>query len=265
MQSICDHLVNEVNSGRRDFLRRIKFVYVERDPNFIEQTESTLTEKASSAKLSITDTSITTSFSGSTNKVTNDDDGSVSSVYIDDEPASPLSSLQRRINNGTGSDPLSLQLLNLPSCVSTTEDLYDDEMEQENVVDCDGFYDNTPDLEANAGKVLTGEDVLDLELYLTSTKPNKVIYFDPRRKNIQHGRPNISDIFLRMKRDVLVESCLSLSNGTNPTIDDTTIGKHHIAVCISAPRSLTNACRKACLMYSDDNVRFDFHYESMSS
>jgi hypothetical protein len=272
MQSICDHLVNEVNTGRRDCLRRIKFVYVERDPDFIEQTEITLKEKAvstSNAKLSTTDTSITTNFSGSSK--TFDDDGSVSSIYIDDDVISPSNITPTRIRPlQARSDPLSLQLLNLPSCATTTEDVYDSEMEQDNVLEGDGFQPKdicVPDLEDGTGKhtALTGEDVLDLELYLTSSKPNEVISFDPCRKNIHYGRPNISEIFLRMKRDVLVESFLSLSDGTNPTIDDTTIGQHRIAVCISAPRSLTNACRKACLMYSDDNVRFDFHYESMST
>jgi hypothetical protein len=69
-----------------------------------------------------------------------------------------------------------------------------------------------------------------------------------------------------MKRDVLMEAFASLSDGISSdlTIDNTSIGEHRIAVCISAPRALTNACRKACLKYSDDIIKFDFHYESMT-
>ena len=251
MESIYDHLVNEVHAGRQE-LRRIKFVWVERELTFADQRETVLKKKA----VQLSHTTLNTSVSG-TNSMEEEDD-SAGSIYIkeDNTPAKEL---------------LSLQLLNLSSCGITEEERYDSDKEvfpdDDTLNNTNAMFDFSPDLEEdrNATK-LTGEDILDLEIYLTSTKPDETLSFDPRRKNTQYGRPNIPEIFLRMKRDVLIEAFASLSDGTSSdlTIDNTTIGEQRIAVCISAPRALTNACRKACLKYSDDIVKFDFHYESMS-
>jgi predicted ferric reductase len=254
MESIYEHLVSEIHAGRQD-IRRIKFVWVEREPTFVEQTEVILTEKAmqtSTSKLSTTDTSLTKSFSGECD--IDDDDGSAGSIYIKEDNDNVL----------TSKEQLSLKLLNLASCGLTgDEDVYDSELE-DLPEEKDIVFDLNCDIEEGNEDILNGDDILDLEIYLTSTKPkDRDIIFDPNRKNTRYGRPNISEIFLRMKRDVLVESFVSLSDGSDPTIDNTQIGQHHIAVCISAPRSLTNACRKACLLYSDENVKFDFHYETM--
>ena len=246
MESIYDHLLNEVHAGRQE-LRRIKFVWVEREVAFADQQETVLKKKV----VQLSNTTLTTSFSG-TNSV-DEDDNSAGSLYIEEAVT-----------------PFSLQLLNLSSCGMTGEEGY--ECDKEDLPDDDtlnntgSIFDFTPDLEDSNEVELIGDCVLDLEIYLTSTKPEETLSFDPRRKNTQYGRPNIPEIFLRMKRDVLMEAFASLSDGTmsDLTVDNTTIGEHRIAVCISAPQALTNACRKACLKYSDDVIKFDFHSESMS-
>lgn len=250
MESIYDHLLCELHAGRQD-LRRIKFVWVERESTFANQREAVLTKKA----VQVSNTTLSTSFCA-TNSIEDEDD-SAGSIYIKDD-----------IN--PSKEQLSLQLLNLSSCGITGEECYEcdkeDFPEEDTLTNKSTVFDVAHDLEGGKENILTGEDILDLEIYLTSTKPEETLSFDPRRKNTQYGRPNIPEIFLKMKRDVLFEAIASLSDGTasDLTIDNTTIGERHIAVCISAPQALTNACRKACLKYSDDIIKFDFHYESMS-
>ena len=244
MESIYDHLLSEVHAGRQD-LRRIKFVWVERESTFANQRETVLKEKA----VQVSNTTLTTSFSGTTGNSIGEEDDSAGSIYIKEDVS-------------LSTEQLSLQLLNLSSCGITEEEHYDSNKEA--LPDED--YDITHDLEGGVEKSLTGEDILDLEIYLTSTKPDEVLLFDPSRKHIKYGRPDIPEIFLRMKRDILIEAFASLSNGNSGdlSVDNTTVGEHRVAVCISAPQALTNACRKACIKYSDEIVKFDFHYETMS-
>jgi hypothetical protein len=83
--------------------------------------------------------------------------------------------------------------------------------------------------------------VLDLQIYLTSKKPG--IENIP---NARFGRPDVKKLFLEMKRDA---------------IDS---GETYVAVCVSAPKALTDKCREACRRYSDNRVQFDFHTEVMS-
>jgi hypothetical protein len=83
--------------------------------------------------------------------------------------------------------------------------------------------------------------VLDMQVYLTGKSPgaSQIPY-------ARYGRPDIKKIFLEMKNEAKNE------------------GDRHVAVCVSAPKSLTDLCRKACTLYSDDAVQFDFHSEVMS-
>jgi hypothetical protein len=81
---------------------------------------------------------------------------------------------------------------------------------------------------------------LDMQVYLTMNAPElELVPF------AQTGRPDIKKIFLEMKEEA-IES-----------------GDNRVAVCVSAPMKLAALCRKACIVYSDDHVRFDFHSECM--
>lgn len=84
--------------------------------------------------------------------------------------------------------------------------------------------------------------VLDMQIYLTGDAPTTGgVPF------ARYGRPDIKRIFLEMKREAV------------------RAGDRRVAVCVSAPRKLTEMCRKACIAYSDSKVRFDFHAEVASS
>jgi hypothetical protein len=83
--------------------------------------------------------------------------------------------------------------------------------------------------------------MFDMQIYLTGKAPgtNQIPY-------ARYGRPDIKKIFLEMKAEAM--------NSDN----------RRVAVCVSAPISLTRMCRKACDIFSDDQVQFDFHAETMS-
>lgn len=82
--------------------------------------------------------------------------------------------------------------------------------------------------------------VLDMQIYLTGDAPTtgSVPY-------ARYGRPDIKGIFLEMKQEAI------------------DAGDRLVAVCVSAPSQVAEVCRKACIVYSDDKVRFDFHSEVM--
>jgi Ferric reductase NAD binding domain len=310
MESIYEHLVCEIHAGQRD-LRRIKFIWVEREPTFVEKKGGILTEKAiprSTGEFSTRNDSLTRSCSGGFDV---DEDfvedvgpGSIDNkLDIDKVLASdvtlPLQSsiagfdvdahycddnrnadIEQIITKAlTSKDQLFLQALSGRVDVDGDEEVGSGNNHSTGKQEIDKFLDNPDnfpkgkdiklgidvDADEGEGKVQNREEyVLDLEIYLSSSKPESKTRLDPSSKSTRFGRPNIPEIFLRMKREVLMESFASLSEGTNLTVENTNIGRHHIAVCISAPQSLTNACRRACLMYSDDNVKFDVHYEIMT-
>jgi predicted ferric reductase len=193
MSSICDHLVNEIKDGRRS-MRRIKFVWAERDPTFIEQSEF-VRRQVQEFPQSTSD--LTASSSGTDDSF---------SIFSDDESV-----------------------------------YFDDDLEEED--DFENIY--NMDIE---DQCLADEQVLDMDIYLTA-KSKSQLRSKSMRGHVRLGRPNISELFLAMKRDVVL-------SGSEKN--------HRVAVCVSGPRSLSHICRKACIKYSDASIRFDFHSESMA-
>ena len=95
-------------------------------------------------------------------------------------------------------------------------------------------------LEEDEENGFPSQDVLDLQVYLSSsTSPQNTVPF------AKAGRPDVKDIFKSMRRDAIQS------------------GDNRVAVCISAPKKLTDLCRRACVAFSDKKVRFDCHTESM--
>jgi Ferric reductase NAD binding domain len=251
MKSICDHLLNESEDHQRK-LRRIKFIWVERDPTFMEQSDLLLRRVSTIQK------------DGSTNDLT-------TATSIEDTDDGIL------MENATHAERLSVQLLNLPSSVMvddtviSSDDMLLDESVARNV--------STPVMEAtdvedsDNGVALFNDDddVLDMEIYLTSGNQPHLIDISNMTKNhnIRLGRPNLSEIFLAMKRDVIrsttstEESHDGAHQNAGGDVHQCKPYPYRVAVCVSAPASLITQCRKACMIYSDSTIRFDFHSESM--
>jgi hypothetical protein len=233
MQAICDHLMYERAENRRQ-LRRVSFVWVERDPVMMEETDFIQRRASSSIR-------------------TMDSNESANLPYHHtlEDPGPEVSS----------SSSIAAQLLTLPALMTTDEELeviygstdllldeYEgNEIERTKHAKVSTFGDLPP---AHSTTSCEGEpqpvqhekaQVLDMQVYLTANTPSvKGVPF------AQLGRPNINELFLETKREAVAA------------------GDTRVAVCVSAPRKLKDICRKACMVYSDNKIRFDFHSESMA-
>lgn len=269
MQSICDQLLYERAKDRRA-LNRLKFIWIERDP--ILMKEADFIRRTSSI--------------GSIGSLEMEDylssHGSMSNIDVDlsdgdddlDEASSPI--LEGEISDFVQRDRsinIASQLLSLLPPGRTTdaelEDLYEsghlkvDEDLGDVVSNTEGLVaqnegvqgrlhseddDETSFAENSASWLLEAPPVVeslmkvvDMQVYLTGRSPvNETVPF------ARFGRPDIKEIFQEMKQE-------AIENGDN-----------RVAVCVSAPKRLTDICQKACIVYSDKRVRFDFHCEAMA-
>jgi hypothetical protein len=228
MQSICDQLLYEKSLGMRD-LRNVKFVWIERDPILVNEVEIV---KKMQQELEKTD------------PVMCPDDMSIPEGHS--IMSSNLSSrllalippgittdiaLDELYRDGNlASDCLEAQL-GIPDCIERPPLDWDDE-----TVLADDLSDSSSSFEYRPKK-----QVFDLQVYLTGdfVLPESTPY-------TRHGRPDIKSLFDEMRKDAMDS------------------GEKKVAVCVSAPKTLMTLCRKACILYSDYRVRFDFHSEAMS-
>lgn len=79
--------------------------------------------------------------------------------------------------------------------------------------------------------------VLDMRIHLTGANHQFIPGF------ARVGRPDIHELFVNMRRKAVLK------------------GDERVAVCVSAPRRLRELAQKACVLFSDEKVRFDFHTE----
>jgi hypothetical protein len=86
---------------------------------------------------------------------------------------------------------------------------------------------------------------VDMQIYLTKQQ-SQLFPISQHIPNARYGRPDIKKIFLEMKQ-AAIES-----------------GEKYVAVCVCAPKAVTDKCRVACQRYSDHQVQFDFHTEVMA-
>jgi hypothetical protein len=86
-------------------------------------------------------------------------------------------------------------------------------------------------------------EVLDLQIYLTGKSMNK-----PSLPSFAKlGRPDIKDLFYDMRKEAIID------------------GDSKVAVCVSAPHKIMTLVYQACILFSDEKVRFDFHSEPIES
>lgn len=225
MQSICDSLLNESSKNRRA-LNRIKFVWVERDPVLIQRREFVKCASSTQTAQSIEESSMSSESTKSR---------SVLGVVHDHEAQPSIS--------------IAPQVLMLPATTTTDDELEIIYASSESLLDQDDEMLDGSKFEDKAvcatsdpspTKTKSGRlEVLDIQVYLTSRNAHDLSF-------ATHGRPNIKKLFLEMRQEAI------------------TSGDNRVAVCVSAPRKLTHLCRRACIVYSDNVVRFDFHAEPMT-
>ena len=297
MQSICEQLLYEKIKRRRT-LHNLKFIWIERDPQLMQ--ESTFVKRTSSigsigslSKDDILDLSGSKSFRF--DDIMDNETGPIDFDQSLDLFESTLDNdvKMARILDGEACMNILGQLLSMVPPSKTTDDelealfqsgefQYSEEEHQDSgalhnsaiqnsgmiseikevkpkrrpsfvVEEETSFADNdhcwlTEASKAHDNRSVVSEvfldltQVVDMQIYLTSQQfPTSL-----QIPNARYGRPDIKKIFIEMKQAALDS------------------GEKYVAVCICAPKAVTDKCREACQRYSDDRVQFDFHTEVMS-
>eukprot|EP00549_Striatella_unipunctata_P022548 CAMPEP_0118678828 /NCGR_PEP_ID=MMETSP0800-20121206/3439_1 /TAXON_ID=210618 ORGANISM="Striatella unipunctata, Strain CCMP2910" /NCGR_SAMPLE_ID=MMETSP0800 /ASSEMBLY_ACC=CAM_ASM_000638 /LENGTH=566 /DNA_ID=CAMNT_0006574735 /DNA_START=363 /DNA_END=2063 /DNA_ORIENTATION=+ len=82
-------------------------------------------------------------------------------------------------------------------------------------------------------------EVLELKVFLTGQEPLGELDYE----FVSRGRPQMKDLFLEFRK-------LAIQ-----------LDERRVAVCVCAPKRLVEIARHACVKYSNESVRFDFHAE----
>lgn len=284
MQSICEQLLYEKAKERRE-LESLKFIWIERDPVLMQEAEF-IRRTSSIGSLGSMDVDEFLSTDGSLRLDDTDieEQPNADNVFLRRQNSAVHEQLEHFIEHDQSINIASQLLALLPSSRTTDEEL--DELYGSQHLDMSQCLDGALLLEddglaeeeaaprsneaatkrrpsiLNIGSVVDDEtsfaenskswmmeaqpvvkslaNVLDLQVYLTGNTPtmNGIPF-------ARTGRPDIKALFREEKKAAIQ-------------------GNHtKVAILVSAPVKVQELCRKACLLYSDDQVRFDFHYECM--
>lgn len=236
MQSICDQLLFEEVRKRRN-MKKIKFVWTDRDP--VMMVEAPVVRRMSSIDLE----TLSSVDNGSANA---DSDASM----YERNSALIFSQLVSLLPPGTSTDDdfdkfyeslselmdQDAEFLNNSNLtLGDSADELDGMADDMSVADNNDPWDRDPECNKTLG------EILEMQLYHTGGQSEFHIPY------ARQGRPDMKKIFLEMKLEAKEK------------------GEQRIAVCVCAPKKLSAICRKACIVYSDKDVCFDFHAESMEA
>jgi hypothetical protein len=249
MQSICDQLLFEQAKERRE-LKKIKFIWTDRDPVIMEELsakqviDSKTLNESNTYNESITynesnsfDESTTSSSNESNtfsdSNTSNDSNKSISGIFV-----SHFAPLLTVVPPGRETNQ---ELEQMYASLDLTMDL-DAELLDESDNDADSaetsLADNQEPWDLEDSEKFAG--ILDMQLYMTNKHQT-----DFNLPNVQFGRPDLKKMFLDMKEEAEAK------------------GEKRIAVCVCAPQKISDICHKACIVYSNKHVQFDFHTEIM--
>lgn len=236
MQSICDQLLFEEARKERN-MKKIKFIWTDRDPVMMVEAPVVRRMKSVDAEMS----TIMGQGSVDTTECPDYFSNDIKSAQIfshlksllaagDSIDDDDLDEFYDYMNDIMDQDAESLlQNDNFPL---SDEDLADDMI---SVVDNHAPWDRDPESNKTLG------EILEMQLFHTGAQSGILIPY------ARQGRPDIKKIFLEMKQEAKEK------------------GEQRVAVCVCAPKKLSALCQKACIVYSDKDVCFDFHAESMGA
>jgi hypothetical protein len=231
MQSICDQLLYEHSKETRE-LQSLKFVWTERDPvlmqeaNFVHKSHKNWNFDVEGAA------TVQHHVSKAKESMGTDITSTLLSQYSQDfTPDEDLANFYTLDQQAIDEDERMIASSKKWQVIPYNESYGQDS---------NTFTKETGEDEGNQGAKLE-KQVVDIQVYLTGQHRSA-----PDNPYVRLGRPNIKKLFMDMKREAIK--------------DGETI---KVAVCVCAPRKLTQLCQKACIVYSDNHVRFDFHSESM--
>jgi hypothetical protein len=209
MQSIYDQLVHEASKHRRE-LRCLKFIWIERDPVLIAESDFDPHKEERRGPPTLVRWNSERSLA--------EDSGCLTSRLL--AAFAPGKSTDVELDAA-----------------------YSEDFSGATYLDRHAIEIPEPWSFSNTMPYSQSKTVLDVQIYLTGEQTDAGCQQLP---GVRLGRPNIKKLFLEMKKQAIA------------------VGERKVAVCVSAPRKLMNLARQACVLYSDDSVRFDLHFESMA-
>ncbi|KAI2501563.1 FAD-binding domain [Fragilaria crotonensis] len=245
MQALCNQLMYEQSTGMRE-LKKLSFVWIERDPNVMQNVDvvrrktwsaewpsepdieegnmdETQPQGIASTLLSLVPASFVTDEQLEDEYSSQDlDEDSGDEGYLDSSVFTLLPSLvcRRKVTTITERHD-----------TMCSDDDDDDTMNQ-SVLDA-AYNDTIDEFEVH--------DALDLQVYLTTKVASRsdlaLLPFVYRK------RPDVKELFRKMREEAI------------------SMDESRVAVCVCAPERLVHMCQKACAKYSDHEVQFDFHFE----
>lgn len=245
MQSVCDQILQEQASGQRE-LRHLKFIWIERDPILLQEVSSR--HVAFDAKVELgKDTD-------RYDQAEHNLPGNLTARLLSLIPPEETTETELEEQYADGGLPhnkddqaMKYEVENPPCAECPPCDSYA-EVRNTTCAECRPLDRDAETLSADAlhepgtaEKKKSYAQVLDMQVYLTGDVPSH-----GGLPFVRFGRPDIQALFEEMKKEAFAS------------------GNRKVAVCVCAPQKLTNLCRRACVLYSDDEVRFDFHSEVVS-
>ncbi len=244
MQSMFSHLVHEQSTAERT-VKKLKFVWIQRDPELL--VEST-----------VADTSV--SLHNSRHAILEESQHSIADDY-DHNGASLASKILGMVPSGDETDQKLEELY--PSYEDLTN--YDKTMVEDDedlTIDVEALGEDAKDdypgkklMPSEKFQMLPEEPncytqmemgrldkVLDIEIYLTQKEANASR--TDHIPSVKVGRPELALLFIQMKEEAI------------------RLGEKRVAVCVCGPKRVSSLCRKACIVLSDNTVRFDYHEEA---
>uniref|UniRef100_A0A7S3DUE4 Ferric reductase NAD binding domain-containing protein n=2 Tax=Entomoneis paludosa TaxID=265537 RepID=A0A7S3DUE4_9STRA len=234
MQSMFSHLVHEQSTSERN-LKKLKFVWIQRDPELMMQS-------------TIADTSL--SLHASMLSFMEDDEDSIlgaDSVCGPDDCASLASKILAMVPPSGETDQDLTEAYQGFDLVSESEDEEDDSVHNKgDSKSCTTSSDANTGEDSNQSPTAMDfvklDKVLDIEIYLTKNDSNESrAHHIP---GVKHGRPDLATMFVAMREEAIQ------------------LGEKRVAVCVCGPKRISALCRKACIQLSDKTVRFDYHEEA---
>jgi hypothetical protein len=236
IESICDQLLYEKFIGERE-IRNIKYIWIERDPVLVQQDAFVKIKNESDANVEPASQSIIDLDRPSLISV-----GTITSFLLGRVPPGETTDAEleeQYADTFQHADDVDDQTASEHDVENSTCAVRPPLDNEHGTLSLDGFSKLWSKGDTESKNSLA--NVLDMQVYLTgNTQTFGSVPF------ARYGRPDIKAIFEEMKEEAIAS------------------GDRKVAVCVSAPHKLMSLCHRACVLYSDDKVRFDFHEESNS-
>lgn len=245
MQSICDQLLFEESKGYRN-LKKIKFIWMDRDPVLMEGVPLVRCAAAQHDDHNAAETlpsapSTTGESTEGLHHSINDDACLFSQLFailapghaVDEELDELYESLDAAMDYED--ELMSLDGGKIPEDKANEKESPTEDMETSTATDA------WPIHEQQNSKM---DDILDLQLFAAKSNvtDNEC---EATLPNVKIGQPNLKELFLEMRAEAIAKN------------------EKKVAVCICAPHKVAQLCQKACVIYSDSQMRFDFHSSGM--